>query len=113
MLGIAATVRGVVGAFLAIALALSLAPRASAADVTISDKPDSAVLDNGIVSVEISKKSGDVLGVQYAGQSILAEPAYLDWNLDARFVMNSVQFSVRTDPASNHGELAEVMVLSK
>jgi rhamnogalacturonan endolyase len=110
---IAASLRSVVWACLAICAGLSLAQRASAADVTISDRPQSVVLDNGIVSAEISKKSGDVLGVQYAGQSILAGPAYLDWNLDVRFTMDNVHFSVRTDPASNHGEMAEVMVLSK
>jgi rhamnogalacturonan endolyase len=84
-----------------------------AKEVVITDKSASVVLDNGIVSVEIAKSSGDVLSLQHRGVSLLSRPAYLDWHTGVNNHIVAGQFSLRADPAKNGGEMAEVTITQK
>src|SRR5579862_6757530 len=92
---------------------LGTGAHAHAAGVTLRDKGGSVVLDNSAVSVEIGKKDGNVLALEYKGKQILAEPAYLDWHTDRDKHISNGEFSVRIDPAKNNGEMAEVVVRRK
>ena len=51
--------------------------------VTLTEKPDSVVLENGLVSLQIQTKTGDPLALIYRGQSLLASPGYLNWHAEA------------------------------
>jgi rhamnogalacturonan endolyase len=89
--------------------------------VTLADKPASVVLANGLVTVEIAKASGNVLALEYGGRSLLAGPGYLNWHAgddDTDFDdhnstygrVTKGRFELKTDPAANGGELAEISI---
>ena len=90
--------------------------------VTVTNKPVSVVLDNGIVAVEIARESGSVLALHYQGRSLLASPGYLNWHAgdeeDTDFddhnstygrIMKG-KFTLKADPAANGGDLAEICI---
>ena len=79
-------------------------------DVKLSDHGKTVVLDNGIVSFEVDKASGAMLSTHYQGHSLLAEPGYLDWVAPKNNHLHDATFTVVTDPASNHGDLAEISI---
>lgn len=83
------------------------------AGVTLRDQGDKVILDNGIVSVEVAKASGNVLGLKYANRSILSEPAYLDWHTGTNHHIDHGEFSVRADPKKNRGKMVEVVIRRK
>lgn len=85
----------------------------AALNVTVTDQGGSVILNNGIVSVEISKTSGNILSLHYQGFSVLSRPAYLDWHTGVNNHIRDGQFSLRTDPRSNGGEMAEVSIAQK
>jgi len=95
-------------------LALLAALTASfAQNVSFTDRTGSVVLDNGIVSAEIAKRSGDILVLHYRGLSLMAAPASLDWVAGGNNHIRAGQFSLRTDPSTNGGEMAEVCIAQK
>lgn len=88
--------------------------RARAAEpVRVRDSGANVVLDNGIVSVEIAKASGNVLGFALHGKPLLAEPAYLDWNTGTDHHIEHGEIRLRVDPSCNGGERAEVVITRK
>lgn len=108
--------------YLAIALLAALAwtgPFARAqdstpegADVTLSDKGATVVLDNGIVRIEVDKTDGNLMSVNYHNTSILASPGYLDWVADGNNHIHGA-YQLVVDPATNKGNLAEFGILQK
>src|SRR5205823_1653914 len=84
-----------------------------AAGVTMQDNGGSVVLGNSIVSVEISKKDGNVVSLEYQKKPLLAQPAYLDWHTDKDNHIGNGEFSIRADPTTNGGEMAEVVIIRK
>jgi rhamnogalacturonan endolyase len=95
--------------------AASLAARGAdlAHNVTVADHGDSVVLSNGLVSLEVVKTNGNLQSIRYQGKSILAEPAYLDWNSGQDFHLNNAEYTLRADPAKNGGDLAEIVLAEK
>lgn len=95
-----------------IALALWGIPWAVAAPapVTLRDLGDRVEMGNGAVSFAVNKQSGNFENLQYAGQQILSEPAYLDWQSGGNNHIARGEFRVVADPAKNGGEMAEVCV---
>jgi len=85
----------------------------AAQDVTVTDKGDSVILDNGIVSVEIAKRTGDILALNYRDFSVLSQPAYLDWHTGVNNHIVAGEFALRVDPAKNSGDMAEVSIAQK
>ena len=103
--------------------ALAAEPRSAGRGVTVTDKATSVVLENGLVAVEIGKRTGDVLALEYWGASLLADPGYLNWHAgdeDADFTDKSSTsgqiangaFQLKADPAVNYGDQAEVCIAS-
>lgn len=97
-------------------------PAGAGRAVTVTNKTASVVLDNGIVAVEIARDSGNVLALRYQDRSLLASTGYLNWHAgdeeDTDFDdhnstygrITKGRFSVKTDPASNGGVLAEICI---
>ena len=99
--------------------------------VTLTEKPDSVVLDNGLVSLQIQTKTGDPLALIYRGQSLLASPGYLNWHAEAdedadndedagKKANNSTytrirsgEFSITVNPANNEGNMADACISQK
>ena len=80
--------------------------------VTVSQDDNSFTLDNGIVTVSVSKRSGDLLSLGYKKLEMLDagsghQAAY--WSHNTGRAANVVP-SVTIDPASNGGERGEVSV---
>jgi len=82
-------------------------------NVTVADHGASVVLDNGLVSLEILKTNGNIQSIHYQGKSIIAEPAYLDWNNGQDFHLGNARYALRADPRQNGGDLAEVVIAEK
>lgn len=104
--------------------ALAAEPAPAGRRVTVTDKAASVVLDNGIVTVEIARHSGDMLALRYRGESMLASPGYLNWHAgdeDADFKdkhstfgrITQGEFRLKVDPAANDGDLAEVCITAR
>lgn len=101
----------------------------AAAPVTLTEKPDSAVLANGIVSIEIAKQTGNPVALVYRDESLLASPGYLNWHAEADeesgdgdekkdnsatyTKIRSGIFRVATDPAANDGDLVDIAIAQK
>jgi len=81
-------------------------------DVTLSDKGATVILDNGIVRAEVDKTNGNLLSVIYHNKSILASPGYLDWVADGNHHLQGT-YTLCVDPASNHGDMAEISISQK
>ncbi|MFT3783479.1 MAG: polysaccharide lyase family protein [Nibricoccus sp.] len=97
---------------------------AESASVTVSDKGRSVVLENGLVSAEIEKTSGNVLAITYKGLPMLASPGYLNWHAgdedtdfkDHKTTYGKIRtgdFSLRVNPTENNGDLAELCISQK
>jgi rhamnogalacturonan endolyase len=72
-----------------------------------------ALLDNGTVSIEIARQTGDILALRYRGQSVLSGPAYLDWHTGVNNHLRNGQLELRVDPATNGGQMAEVSITQR
>jgi rhamnogalacturonan endolyase len=99
---------------LGFAVLCGLCSFARAGDVTLADHPTSVTLDNGIVTAEFDKQSGDLLHLRYSGKEILERPAYWDVVADSDGEndkhMIDGKYSLRVDPKSNRGEMADICV---
>jgi rhamnogalacturonan endolyase len=99
---------------LGFAVLCGLCSFARAGDVTLADHSTSVTLGNGIVTAEFDMQSGDLLHLRYAGKEILERPAYWDVVADRTGEtdkhMIDGKYSLRVDPKSNHGEMAEICV---
>ncbi len=86
---------------------------AHAADqpVVLTQKPDRIVLANGLISAEIAPKTGDLLALQLGDRSLLAEPAYLDWQDGKQRRLSSATLEIRADPAKAPDGRAELAFL--
>jgi hypothetical protein len=47
--------------------------------VTLRDAADRVTLSNALVAFDVVKANGDFENLTYRGESLLAEPGYLDW----------------------------------
>jgi rhamnogalacturonan endolyase len=77
------------------------------ADVTVTDNGSTVVLDNGIVSITVTKTSGTIKTVMYGGENILSggnDGGQVYWELEAG---NGV-YTLEADPKTNGGAMAEV-----
>lgn len=90
-------------------------------DVLLSDQGSRVTIENGILSVEVEKSSGNLMSVTYRGQAMLSSPAYLNLHAgdeDADFKdhentytrLHAAQFRIAEDPTSNHGQAAELVI---
>jgi rhamnogalacturonan endolyase len=100
-------------AFLLAAPALAVRAADASQPVTVSDRGASVVLKNGLVSVEINKANGNILALNYSGKSLLAEAAYLDWNAGQDFHLGNGNYTLRANPSTDGGNLAEVVISQK
>jgi rhamnogalacturonan endolyase len=89
-----------------------LAALSSTPDVELKNSPTSVMMTSGPVSAEIDKTSGDILWLKLNDKSLLSGPAYVDWVAGGNNHIRGT-FSVKVDPASNNGEMAEVVVTQK
>jgi len=96
----------------ATALILLLTLRVSASDaVTLSETDSSYALANGIVTVSVAKRSGDLFSLKYKGLEMLDtaaghQAAY--WSHNAARAPEVTRVTI--DPQSNGGERAEVSI---
>src|SRR5579859_2951179 len=83
----------------------------AAAPVTISESDTAYTLDNGILSIIVSKHSGNVTSLTYHGLQMLdtpsRQPGY--WEHDAARGQHQID-QITIDPHSNGGKRAEVSV---
>jgi rhamnogalacturonan endolyase len=82
---------------------------AGGADVTAKDNGDSVTLDNGIVSIVITKASGQINTFTYAGENLLAggvSGGKVYWELQA----GNGTYTLSVDPATHGGNQAEVRI---
>jgi len=86
---------------------------ADAQPVTLTDGGDHVTLGNGIVTFQITKANGNIEGLKYNSNNILAEPGYLDWVDNGNKHIGNGVFAVVRDPGQNDGNLAEVSVSQK
>lgn len=80
--------------------------------VRLVETPETYRLTNGLISVTISKDSGDLISFVYEGQETLGESKghpYVYWSHDVRGGA-SKEASVTIDPLSNGGVRAEVSI---
>jgi len=83
---------------------------ATGPDVTVSEDADSFILDNGIVSAHIGKRSGDLTSLQYKNLEMLdpgtRQPGY--WSHNAARGRQTTRITI--DPKANGGERGEVSI---
>ncbi|HTR40126.1 MAG TPA: polysaccharide lyase family protein [Pseudomonadales bacterium] len=94
------------------ASAPAVASQPAGHDVTVSEDQQSFILDNGLVTAKVSKKSGDLLSLKYKNLEMLDnadqhQPAY--WSHNAAQGEPIIP-RVTIDPKSNSGERGEVSV---
>jgi rhamnogalacturonan endolyase len=82
------------------------------AGVALEDGAKSVVLLSGDVRAEISKSSGDILSFTYKGKSLFERESYFDWVAGSNNHLRGT-FSLRVDPKTNNGEMAEVVITQK
>ena len=85
-------------------------------DVTLKDEGDSVVLSNGIVSVKINKTNATITNFTYKGLNLFegghgGGDFYWSWNTP-KFGGPHGTATLTVDPASNHGDYAEVEIHS-
>src|SRR5262245_39640086 len=81
------------------------------ADVTVSQTPNSFTLDNGIITAQVSKRSGDLTSLKYKNLELLETGpgrSWGYWSHDASRGERTARISI--DPARNRGERGEVSV---
>ena len=79
------------------------------ASVTAKDNGTTVTLDNGIVSITVTKASGDIDSWTYDGQNLLAGGVgggKVYWELQA----GNGAYTLTADPATNGGDQAEVRI---
>lgn len=80
--------------------------------VSVTETADQFAMDNGVLSVVVSKKSGDLVSMKVNGVETLGNDSghpYLYWSHDVTGAPK-VEYRVTIDPKSNGGERAEVSV---
>jgi rhamnogalacturonan endolyase len=85
------------------------AVKAGGADVTVKDNGDTVTLDNGIVSITITKASGEIDTWTYDGMNLLkggVEGGKVYWELES----GNGKYTLSVDPATNGGDQAEVRI---
>ncbi len=82
------------------------------APVELVDGPQSVVLRNGLLTAEISRAGGDILKLEYKSISLTSREAYIDWVAGGNHHIRG-DFSVKVDPGTSGGEMAEVVVRQK
>lgn len=88
----------------------------SGPDVSLKDEGDSIVVDNGIVAIRINKKDASISRFSYKGMNLFegghgGGRFYWSWNAPA-FGGPRGAATLTVDPASNHGDYAEVKIHS-
>ncbi len=86
--------------------------------VTVSDNGSTVTLNNGIVSIVISKSDAHISSMNYQGTNLLAGGSdggefYWSWNQPNYQNPVVTQYSVVQDPAGNGGTVAEVDLFSQ
>jgi rhamnogalacturonan endolyase len=99
-------------ALLALALILISVTGLRGADkVTVSETPSAFTLNNGIVTVQVAKHSGDLLSLTYQGLEMLDNVSQRQagyWSHNTARGQQTARVSI--DPAANGGERAEVSI---
>jgi rhamnogalacturonan endolyase len=85
---------------------------ADAPGVVLQDGGKSVVLTSGPVTAEIAKASGDILSFKFNGKNFFTGASYVDWVAGGNNHIRG-DFSVKVDPKTNGGEMAEVVVCQK
>src|SRR5690348_7788788 len=80
---------------------------ASAADVTLIEADNSYILENGILTGRVDKRSGKLESLKYNGLEMLDRQGGY-WSHSA--ASPNVVASITIDPKSNSGERAEVSI---
>jgi rhamnogalacturonan endolyase len=97
-----------------LALAVALLPAAglyAAENVTVSESPSAYTLDNGIVTVQVAKRSGDLLSLKYNGLEMVDNTSQRQagyWSHNAARGQQETRITI--DPTANHGERGEVSI---
>src|SRR5215467_6969379 len=89
----------------------SIACALPGADVTVSQNANSFILDNGIITAQVSKRSGDLTSLKYKKLELLETGSGRSWGYwshDASRGERTVRITI--DPARNHGERGEVSI---
>jgi rhamnogalacturonan endolyase len=87
-----------------------LITRAVGADATLAEDEQSFVMANGVVSVRVEKRTGNLTSMEYEGVDLLHRGrGYWSFVGSANRLGSRVQEEVREDPAKNGGDRAEVM----
>jgi rhamnogalacturonan endolyase len=99
----------------AILAAASTAPCLFGAEppVTVSETETNFTLDNGLVTAQVAKRSGDLISLQYKNLELLAAGsghAFGYWSHDASRGQHGTRVTI--DPTTNGGALGEVSVKS-
>ena len=97
------------------ALVLLAAAKLPAAEppVTVSESDTAFTLANGLVTAQVSKRSGDLISLRYQNRELLAAGsghAFGYWSQDASRGRHVTQITI--DPRTNDGERGEVSVKS-
>ncbi|MEY4488825.1 MAG: hypothetical protein RIQ79_1333 [Verrucomicrobiota bacterium] len=88
-------------------LSLKLAAATPAAVIATESK-DRVTLSNGLVSAALALQTGNLLDLRLDGRSVLAEPAYLDWQDGRQRRLSAARMELRARPADTAGDRAEV-----
>lgn len=88
----------------------------SGKDVSLKDAGDNITLDNGIVAIRINKKNATIGSFNYQGLNLFegghgGGNFYFSWNAPAYGGPRGTA-TLSVDPASNHGDYAEVKIHS-
>jgi rhamnogalacturonan endolyase len=100
---------------ISVILAACIAPNLSGAEppVTLSETETGFTLDNGLVTAQVAKRSGDLISLKYKNLELLeagSGHAFGYWSHDASRGQNSTRITI--DPRTNSGALGEVSVKS-
>jgi rhamnogalacturonan endolyase len=86
---------------------------ATESPVTVSETETSFTLDNGLVTAQVSKRSGDLISLKYKDLELLEAGSghpFGYWSHDVSRGRRSARVTI--DPRTNHGALGEVSVKS-
>lgn len=82
--------------------------------VKLTDNGDRVILSNKFVKTTINKKTATIVSIEYNGMEMIGK-AHPNWNIvgeddenELKSFPRKVVYSVRQDPANNHGERVEV-----
>ena len=85
------------------------------ANVTVTDNGSTVVLNNGIVSVTITKSSANITNLTYASNNLLSGgynggQIYWSWNMPNYQNPSGCTYTLTANPANNNGDYAEVQL---